>query len=263
MNCVERKNYGTAKAYADDVRQWVALTQAWMLEQHRGFSQAFRPIHPINLQQNINPNPGAPLPAQFARRIMLRIGINGNGPQLQTIITQEYQIPSFARRCAAELLDFLILFFWKMIFVYFLVELEIIDLDQYVKILADDVDLTTLIDITQGLFHLELCSKIICGIIEAYCISFGFLGYPIGCTPGKYLMRIQVVSCVSIAPVLGQRDKVTISRLPSVPFGSSLVRALIKNSVFNVLFPLNTLLYFFSYNRAVYDIAAKTIVVSF
>ena len=125
MNCVERKNYGSAKAYADEVRQWVTLTQAWMLEQHRGFTQGFRPFQPIAVQQNANQNVVGPLPAQFARRIMLRIGINGNGPQFQTIITQEYQIPSFARRCAAELLDFLILFFWKMIFVYFLVELEI------------------------------------------------------------------------------------------------------------------------------------------
>uniref|UniRef100_A0AC34R806 RDD domain-containing protein n=1 Tax=Panagrolaimus sp. JU765 TaxID=591449 RepID=A0AC34R806_9BILA len=258
MNCVERKNYGSAKAYADEVRQWVSLTQAWMLEQHRGFSQGFRPIQPTIIPQN----PPVLNPGQFARGILFRIGINGDQAQLQTIITQEYQIPSFARRCAAELLDFLILFVLKMLFVCFLVELELVDLDQYIKILADDVDLTALIDITQGLFHLELCAKIICGIIEAYCISFGIMGLPVGCTPGKYWMRIQVVSCINILPVPGQRDRVTISRQPSVPFGSSLIRALIKNSVFNVLFPLNTLLYFFSYNRAVYDIAAKTVVVS-
>uniref|UniRef100_A0A914Z4B3 RDD domain-containing protein n=1 Tax=Panagrolaimus superbus TaxID=310955 RepID=A0A914Z4B3_9BILA len=227
---VERIDYGSAKVYADQVRTWVGQTQMWMLEQQRFMLQNMRPIFPappgaiMNLQQqNIGGIPqGVPgRNGGIARRIMFRIGLNGNGmePQFQTIITQEYQIPSFAKRAAAEMLDFLLLFFFKMVFVYFLVELELVDIDQYVKILSDDVDLSALIDITQGLFHLELCAKVICGIIEAYCISFGLWNYPAGCTPGKYLMRIQVVSCINILPVPGTPNRVTVSRHPTVPFG--------------------------------------------
>jgi uncharacterized RDD family membrane protein YckC len=245
----------------------------WMMEQQRNMLQNMRPMFPVvpqgqmvNFQQqNIGVPAGIAGRNGIARRIMFRIGLNGNGfePQFQTIIQQDYQIPSFAKRVAAELIDFLLLFFVKLVLVYFLVELEVVDIDQYVKILSDDVDLSSLIDITQGLFHLELCAKVICGIIEAYCISFGLWSYPAGCTPGKYLMRIQVVSCINILPVPGNPTRIQVSRAPTVPFGNSLVRALIKNSIFNVLFPLNTLLYFFSYNRAVYDVVAKTIVVSF
>uniref|UniRef100_A0A7E4V9V4 RDD domain-containing protein n=1 Tax=Panagrellus redivivus TaxID=6233 RepID=A0A7E4V9V4_PANRE len=258
----ERVDYGSAKAYADEVREWVELTQTWMMEQQRALLAALPPlpIAPPNFVTQV-PQPGQP--NGFHRFLLLiNRGNRANAPQIETVITQQHQIPSFARRAAAELLDFLILFFFKMIFVCFLVEFELVDLEQYINILNNDVDLNSLIDLTQGLFHVELVAKVVCGIVEAYAISFGLGGYPPGCTPGKFLMKLQVITCLRIAPVAGSRDIVTVSRTPSVPFGSSVLRAIIKNSVFNVLFPLNMLLYFFSYNRAVYDIVARTVVVS-
>lgn len=43
---------------------------------------------------------------------------------------------------------------------------------------------------------------------------------------------------------------------------SSLLRSLMKNMLINLLFPLSAAAYAFSYNRAGYDIAAKTMVVN-
>uniref|UniRef100_A0A914Q1V4 Uncharacterized protein n=1 Tax=Panagrolaimus davidi TaxID=227884 RepID=A0A914Q1V4_9BILA len=103
-----RKDYGSSKAYADEVRNWVGLTQMWMMEQQRNMLQNMRPMFPVvpqgqmvNFQQqNIGVPAGIAGRNGIARRIMFRIGLNGNGfePQFQTIIQQEYQIPSFAKR---------------------------------------------------------------------------------------------------------------------------------------------------------------------
>jgi hypothetical protein len=77
------------------------------------------------------------------------------------------------------------------------------DLDQLESILNNSADLQTLIDLTQGLFHLEVISKIFSGILEAFCITYGFGHYPPGCTPGKFLMGLRIVSCLDVQPVNG------------------------------------------------------------
>ncbi len=75
-----------------------------------------------------------------------------------------------------------------------------------------------LIDVTQDLFNVELACKLVAGCLEAFCITYGLGGYPPGCTPGKYLMRIQVISCLDIHPVPGTPDRVAVTRLPNVGF---------------------------------------------
>ncbi|KAF7639784.1 RDD domain-containing protein, partial [Meloidogyne graminicola] len=44
-------------------------------------------------------------------------------------------------------------------------------------------------------------------------------------------------------------------------FFRALLRSVLKNSLTTFLFPLSTAFYIFNYNRAVYDLIAKTIVV--
>uniref|UniRef100_A0A183BY40 TYR_PHOSPHATASE_2 domain-containing protein n=1 Tax=Globodera pallida TaxID=36090 RepID=A0A183BY40_GLOPA len=106
----------------------------------------------------------------------------------QTIIVQQHTIPSFLRRIAAEAVDSCILFLFKLITVYMLVEFEIMS----------------------ELFYIELICKLFSALIEAIFITYGLSGFPIGCTPGKYLLGLRVVSCMDVQPVAGSADRVMI-----------------------------------------------------
>ncbi|KAI1709177.1 RDD family domain-containing protein [Ditylenchus destructor] len=283
----EPKDYGTAKAYTEEVRKWMAQTQLWMACQQMSIMQH------LSMQMNqqymasmmasanqvvgnnqfnvmqINNMPGAQagVRPQLLRRIVLganfgRLFQNANQMQPRTIIAQQHTIPSFLRRIMAEAIDCIILFLFKLFVVYLMVELEIMDLEQFDKILTHDADLQTLIDITQGLFNIEILCKIASALLEAFCVSFGFANYPAGCTPGKFMMRIKVISCLDIQPVPGTQDRVVVTSLPSVSLKSSLIRSLLKNVMTVFLFPLSTAFYIFNFNRAIYDLAAKTVVVN-
>lgn len=155
------KDYGNAKAYAEEVRNWMIASQSWMMHQQMAAMQAAMAF--MQVQHGVT-HP----PSQHGAIVFRRL-FTADAPQ--TTITQQYVIPSFMRRVVAELLDFSILFIWKMIVVYFLIEVELMqvsrspilcalfrDLDQYDKILSNDVDVQTFIDLTQGLFHMEIVS---------------------------------------------------------------------------------------------------------
>lgn len=97
--------------------------------------------------------------------------------------------------------------------------------------------------------------------------------YSPGYTPGKFFMKLKVISCLDIQPINGISNRVTVTSLSNVSiqryfciykinFLSSICRSLIKNVITVFLFPVSTAFYLFNYNRAIYDIAAKTVVVN-
>ncbi|KAM3729219.1 Uncharacterized protein ACO02O_05734 [Dirofilaria immitis] len=174
---------------------------------------------------------------------------------------QRRTIPSFTRRIFAEIIDFVFAFVAKLFIVYFLVEIGIVDLDKYDRLLGDDADLHTLIDVTQELFPIEMLAKVVVSIVEALFISYGFGSLPAGQTPGKVALNIQVITCYQVTPIPGS-EEVNVVRTLNVPFKNSLIRSLTKNMLINLLFPLSAAAFAFTYNRAGYDIAARTIVVN-
>lgn len=127
------------------------------------------------------------------------------------------------------------------------------------------------------IISVEVLAKIASGVLEALCLAYGFASYP-GSTPGKHLMGLRVISCVDVQPVVGALNQVTVTSLPYISlkrcvcffysfnmhliYFSALVRSLLKNLVTNFLFPVNAFFYTFQYNRSIYDLAAKTIVVT-
>uniref|UniRef100_A0A914H0V7 RDD domain-containing protein n=1 Tax=Globodera rostochiensis TaxID=31243 RepID=A0A914H0V7_GLORO len=238
---VEKHDYGSARAYAEEIQKWTQSVRCWMAyqqftaatwafhsqqqyssaimaaqqQQHSGLRQQGQP------QQQRN---GVTIRLSLGR--LFRSAVAGVP---QTIIVQQHTIPSFLRRIAAEAVDSCILFLFKLITVYMLVEFEIIELGQFERILSSESDVQTLIDVTQELFYIELICKLFSALIE---------------------------------PVAGSADRVMVTCLPGVDFRSSLTRAVIKNMLTTFLFPLSTAFYLFNHNRAVYDLAAKTLVVS-
>ncbi|MFH4978814.1 hypothetical protein AB6A40_005523 [Gnathostoma spinigerum] len=240
-----RKSYPSAAAYADEVRQWMVSAHCWMICHQMASSHSY---------------------ASFLAQLSPPQSLPSNSPPQQATasvpqrLIQQHTIPPFARRIVAEGIDFIFAFAVKLFIVYFLVEINVIDLDKYDRLLSEEADLQALINVTQDLFPIEILGKIMISIVEALCISYGWASMPAGSTPGKAVMGIQVVTCYEITPIPGT-DYVRVVRDLNVPFKNSLLRSLFKNMVINLLFPISTAAYAFNYNRAVYDLAAKTIVV--
>lgn len=85
---IEVKDYGSANAYASEVRNWLMTTQNWMMCQQMMFMQnmfnaAQAQAQQVQAQQNLN--------QPLVRRIIFRRLFNA-GHQPQTTITQQYVV---------------------------------------------------------------------------------------------------------------------------------------------------------------------------
>ncbi|VDM81931.1 unnamed protein product, partial [Strongylus vulgaris] len=151
------------------------------------------------------------------------------------------------------------------------------DLSRFDKLFGNEADLQTLVDVTQELFPLELLGKLMCSFLEALCLSQSVFARFSGQTPGKYVMGVRVIDCVNVAHVPGAPPNVVrITGSVSIPFRANLsrkishsndlsyravMRSLLKNILINSLVPFSTVAFAFNFNRAIYDIVAKTIVI--
>uniref|UniRef100_A0A915Q198 RDD domain-containing protein n=1 Tax=Setaria digitata TaxID=48799 RepID=A0A915Q198_9BILA len=249
-------DYGGAAAYAVELRKWLFSTHCW------AFCHQMATIHSLAYLASCN------RPESIVSQTPFNVTASSpaasspvaNQPNSSQFI-QRRSIPSFTRRILAEIIDSIFAFIAKLFIVYFLVEIGVVDLDKYDRLLGDDADLHTLIDVTQELFPIEMLAKIVVSIVEALFISYGFGSVPAGQTPGKVVLNIQVITCYQVIPIPGS-EEVNILRTVNVPFKNSLLRSLTKNMLINLLFPLSAAAYAFTYNRAGYDIAARTIVVN-
>jgi len=242
-------NYGSADAYAQAVRAWVFAYQAWSFGQHMAPIYAQQQLMMQQHQQQMF----AGYQPTAAPAAAVQPPISG---------ARTYQAASFGRRIGAEMVDFCFCFALKLVMVYTLVELKIIDLERYDRLLSDQADLQTLIDVTQDLFPVEVLNKIITSLIEAVYISYGVGAVPSGCTPGKALMGLRVIACHELHAVGQPRDnRIAVVGPDNVDFRSSLLRSLFKNLTLSFMFPLCVVMYAFRYNRSVYEMASRTIVV--
>uniref|UniRef100_A0A914UMB0 Uncharacterized protein n=1 Tax=Plectus sambesii TaxID=2011161 RepID=A0A914UMB0_9BILA len=150
-------NYGSADAYAQAVRAWVFAYQAWSFGQHMApiYAQQQVLFQQQQMQQQQPGHPGQPTAIP-----------TNNAQQAPIPGAREYQAAPFIRRIGAELVDFCFCFILKLVIVYCLVEMQIIDLERYDRLLSDQADLQTLIDVTQDLFPVEVLNKIITSLLE-------------------------------------------------------------------------------------------------
>ncbi|VDL78302.1 unnamed protein product [Nippostrongylus brasiliensis] len=182
--------------------------------------------------------------------------------QVKIFVTGGQGLASYVRRFFAEFIDFIFAFFIKLLIIFYLVEMEVIDLSRFDKLLGNEADLQTLVDVTQELFPLELLGKLLCSLLEALCISQSFLPRYSGQTPGKYLMHVRVIDCSSVSYIAGgSPNSVRVTGVVSVPFKAALLRSILKNVLINSLVPFSTVAFAFNHNRAIYDLLAGTIVI--
>ncbi|XP_063228437.1 protein FAM8A1 [Bacillus rossius redtenbacheri] len=175
-------------------------------------------------------------------------------------------IPPLWKRFAAEVVDFLILFFLKITVTYIAADFfSIIDLEKYeLRLLQQNIklDYRVLMEMTSEIFMLEVLHRTVVCVYEALWLWRGLAGRVGGATPGKAVLGLRVVQCQRVV----QANGVTFIVIPGTDLGLgwSVARSLVKNLVLPVLFPVwfNTVLFHnFQHNRITYDVMCHSMVV--
>jgi len=200
----------------------------------------------------------APVPAATEQR---------NDQQPPAIEWHEFSIPPLWKRIVAEIIDFFILFILKLVVTYIAVDwFSLIDVDRYdISFLTAasgavskaDLDFQTAVDFTSDFVLLESIHRLVVCIFEALCLHRGFGGRRGGATPGKYFMGLRVVSCLQIAG-MAEPGRVQVTPAKDIGFMGATIRAVLKNAAMAFFVPV---FFTFIYNRTVYDIMSKSIVI--
>uniref|UniRef100_A0A0N5BBP8 RDD domain-containing protein n=1 Tax=Strongyloides papillosus TaxID=174720 RepID=A0A0N5BBP8_STREA len=270
-----KKDYGSAKEFAKEVSKWMHAQKKANEYQNTAHQMAHQNAHnammmSFNLNQQgmeqgmgnffgvgqntVHFNIQAPRDPNWLRRYLWRLDSDVR-------VTENVIVASYSKRLLAELLDFFIFFFIKLGLLFLIVEVGYLDIQEYERFLTDEIDIQNLLDLSQGLLPADLLCKFISSIVEATMISFGLSIFPRGCTPGKFVMGIKIIDCVSIQPNQEIPGSYTIVRTEGVSFAKALARSFIKNFAISFFYPISCAAYVFPYNRAVYDVVAKTLVV--
>ncbi|WAR25291.1 FA8A1-like protein [Mya arenaria] len=179
----------------------------------------------------------------------------------------QYKVPMLWRRMVAELLDFILLFYTKIIVsVAVLRQMgymneDILDIDVQLPYLADitELDYDKMFTLTSELIALEIINRLCITIVETLCIRQGYAGSVGGATPGKKIMHLKIISFDDIHEI-GNRN-IVVTGPKDIGFVNALLRSVIKNFSMAFFFPASFTVFFFRYNRAAYDVLAQTIVV--
>lgn len=236
-------------------------------------------IDHLQTNQPSHQPPPHPIPAPPTNAPVIRPNFNRfrvlDEAQQEDIIRRLLGIPvvvaPFWKRAVAEAIDIFILFILKIIVTFSLFHVFDLDFDKDVmrKTLDDDDIFVSFFDISMDfitlssdLLLIELLTKLIVCCYE--CLWTTFYN---GATPGKSLMKIRILYVEAVvplqAPVMPQREPfralIYPAETPKLP--RALMRALAKNLVMTLLFPICVVMIFFKNNRTAYDIITKTIVV--
>ncbi|KAH8348013.1 hypothetical protein KR084_003207 [Drosophila pseudotakahashii] len=226
------------------------------------------------------PPPGTPAAAPPPPQNFSRLRILDEAAQLETIQRlggYEYVVAPFWKRAVAETIDVFILFVLKIIITFGVVNLFDMDFDKdVIRRTLDEDDLFVnffdisfdFISMSTDLLLIELLTKLTVCCYEAL---WTFLYN--GATPGKSLMKIRIHYVEAVMPLQApalpqfvlqpQREPMRALLYPAQTptLMRSFSRALAKNLVMTLLFPICVVMIFFKNNRTAYDIMTKTIVV--
>jgi len=190
-----------------------------------------------------------------------------NNQEVTTPLTwQEFTVPPIWKRLVAEIIDFFFLFLLKLLVTFAAVDmLSIIDLERYdLSFFAavatggtDALDLQTALEFTSDFAFLEMIHRLIVCVFEALCLHRSTGSHPGGATPGKLMLGLRVVSCTQIT-AMPDPNMVSVSPAKDLGIVGATVRAVLKNAAIAFFVPV---FFTFIYNRTVYDIMSKSIVV--
>jgi len=247
----------SAAEYSESVREWLQQAYQWQTFAY-SFPSYLAYQASVQQQQQQSQNVQVNPPSQTSQ--VNNITVNQDTPTWQ-----EFTIPPIWKRVVAEVIDFFFLFLLKLIVTFAAVDmLSIIDLDRYdMSFLAavaaggTDLDLQTALEFTSDFAFLEMIHRLIVCVFEALCLHRSTGSHPGGATPGKLLLGLRVVSCTQIT-ALPDPDRIQVSPAKDLGIVGATVRAVLKNAAIAFFVPV---FFTFIYNRTVYDIMSKSIVV--
>lgn len=146
------------------------------------------------------------------------------------------------------------------------------DFDAFRNSVQDDY--TEFISLSADMIYIELACKIAGCIYEAMCTRHG-LEQMGGATPGKIAMGLRVlyVEAYVMLPAVDLPQPPPVGQLRSAPmralvfpaqnlgFRRAMMRAVAKNVLMTLMFPVCFIMLFHRNNQTVYDVATKSIVV--
>lgn len=267
----------TAAEYSESVRQWLVQAYQWQAITYSfpSYLAYQASLQTQNTQAVAVTSPSSSGPASAATQRGTEQQRNEQTPpptRTQTPPNQEnewheFSIPPLWKRIVAEIIDFFILFILKLVVTYIAVDwFSLIDVDRYdISFLTSatgaaskaDLDFQSAVDFTSDFVLLESIHRLVVCIFEALCLHRGFGGRKGGATPGKYIMGLRVVSCFQIAG-MAEPGRVQVSPAKDIGFMGATIRAVLKNAAMAFFVPV---FFTFIYNRTVYDIMSKSIVI--
>ncbi|CAH1153390.1 unnamed protein product [Phaedon cochleariae] len=182
--------------------------------------------------------------------------------QNPTPSTYEFVIPPLWKRAIAELMDFLLLFLFKMALTFVLLEsFDIIGMGFYgFELFQKNLENPQVaMPMAMELLTLELLHRIVVCAYETYFLQGRFFA-----TPGKRYMGLMVITAESITPVPGRLTE-TIVATGATPLGwhKSLTRSALKNLFVGLFLPMCVAFYIFPHNRTGYDMMSNSVVVEY
>ncbi|XP_062573167.1 protein FAM8A1-like [Saccostrea cucullata] len=270
------KPYRNLREYTDQLHIWLYQYRMWSSVQ--SFSMMF-PLMLNNCQipQYSNPNSNSiytqhttSTSAASNTTTHNRAPGHSQGARIQRVGTV-YSLPPLWKRVAAEIIDFIVLFYLKvMMTVLVLRQMGYLREDNIIELPADimpkfdfleitEMDVEKAFSITSELIALEVVNRMMITVFETLCLCKGLGGMVGGATPGKRMLGLKVVSCIHVTPQA--QGKILVCPARDIGFFSALIRSVIKNFTMAFFFPACLTVFIFKHNRAAYDILAKTIVV--
>ncbi|XP_067665879.1 protein FAM8A1-like [Haliotis asinina] len=261
--------YKNAREYAQAVRQWLWHYHCW---NSMNSFMAMMPLYAMSC-----PPPGGMTGSTATTGQYSSFGANHNnlrqrtGQPVQAQVRAdrsagqrqgtEFALPSFWKRVAAELIDFTLLFYIKLVVTVIVMrELGYMDgnVDYNLFFNLEELDYDKAFAITSEVIAMEIVNRLLITMFETLCLRQG-IGTIGGSTPGKRLLGLKVVSCSDIIDV--GHNRILVYPAQNIGWGSALVRSVIKNFTIAFFFPACLTVFFFKYSRAAYDVLASTVVV--
>ncbi|XP_050314650.1 protein FAM8A1 [Anthonomus grandis grandis] len=249
---------GEANGYSQQYGQYLSNSyatfyQAAPLYQHGGTTVPNQQAQTGNAPANNTNFNGVPMYQTYPFMIPPNL--------LRLPTTFELKIPPIWKRIVAELIDFCILLTLKLALTFLFLEsfnlgnaLDLYGLDVLQKGILEGEDVN--LSLAFELVMLEFTHRFLVCVFETY-----FLKGKICATPGKRCMGLMVVSVDTLVPIPNRTDVVTGTGVKPPGWQKALIRAILKNLIVGLLFPLCATFYLFPCNRTTYDMVSNTVVV--
>lgn len=182
-----------------------------------------------------------------------------NIPQIPVL---EFSTPSVYRRVVAELIDFFLLFSAKLGLMLVIIDYLGISSDTtgfMMRFLVEEIEDDTSLEELQQMLLFAFIYRIIVCVYETFFLCSHVNRNLGGATPGKFLMRLRVISLEGVQSAGPRRVLVTLP--DSVSFTQALLRSVVKNFSMAFFFPACVTVFFNPHFRAAYEVLTRTMVV--